>query len=158
MSSGVFHQIVMIGATWIFVFLIWGRLVKAFGGIETFIDIGMWIGNRLKSGVVQSAIVSSMIMGPISGSPMANARVTGSFTISLMEKWEIRSETAAIIESVASTGGLVMPPVMGAVAFVMASFLNTNYWTIILAATLPASFTTYLSHYRSTSSRRNPAT
>jgi TRAP transporter 4TM/12TM fusion protein len=136
--SGVYHFILQIGATWIFIFVIWAGIVEEFGGLESFIDIGFIVGGRFKSGIAQVATVSSMIMGSITGSPMANIVVTGSFTIPLMKERGIKSEVAAAIETVASTGGMVLPPVMGSVAFLMASFLDIPYGEVIVAAAVPA--------------------
>lgn len=137
-NSGVYHLLFDIGATWIFVFIVWAGIVEELEGLETFFELGFMIGNRFKSGIAQTAVVSSMIMGSISGSPMANSVVTGSFTIPLMKKRGLAPKTAAAIESVASTGGMVLPPVMGTVAFLMTTFLNVSYGHIILVAALPA--------------------
>lgn len=137
-NSGVFHLLFHIGATWIFIFLIWSGIVEELGGLETFFNIGFIVGNKFRSGVAQTAVIASMIMGSISGSPMANSIVTGSFTIPLMKKRGIDSPKAAAIESVASTGGMVLPPVMGSVAFLMTTFLNVSYGHIIVVAALPA--------------------
>lgn len=138
LSGGVFHLIFHIGATWIFIFLVWAGIVEEFGGLRTFINIGFWIGQKFKSGVTQTAVVASMIMGSISGSPMANSAVTGSFTIPLMKEEGIPARTAGAIEATASTGGMIMPPVMGSVAFLMANFLEYSYGEIIIIAALPA--------------------
>jgi len=137
-ESGVYGFIVRIGATWIFVFLIWAGLVEEYGGLQTFLDIGFLVGKRFESGIAQTAVVSSMIMGSISGSPMANSVVTGSFTIPLMKERGIAPKTAGAIEATASTGGMILPPIMGAVAFLMANFLNMSYGNIIVIAALPA--------------------
>lgn len=137
-NSGVYHILFHIGATWIFVFLIWAGIVEEMGGLQTFFDIGFLIGSRFKSGIAQTAVVSSMIMGSISGSPMANSIVTGSFTIPLMKERGIAPKTAAAVESIASTGGMVLPPVMGSVAFLMTTFLNVSYGHIIVVAAIPA--------------------
>jgi TRAP transporter 4TM/12TM fusion protein len=136
--TGVYHTILQIGATWIFVFVIWAGIVEAFGGLDSFMDIGFLVGKRFKSGIAQTAVVSSMIMGSISGSPMANIVVTGSFTIPMMKDRGLDSNTAAAIETVASTGGMILPPIMGSVAFLMVSFLGVSYGHIILAGALPA--------------------
>jgi TRAP transporter 4TM/12TM fusion protein len=136
--NGVYHLITQIGATWILVFLLWAGIVEEMGGLETFFDIGFLIGNRFKSGIAQTAVVSSMIMGSISGSPMANAAVTGSFTIPLMKDRGLDGKDAGAIEAVASTGGMILPPIMGSVAFLMANFLGRSYGEIIIIAAIPA--------------------
>ncbi|MGM0590136.1 MAG: TRAP transporter permease [Halobacteriota archaeon] len=136
--TGVYQMIFQIGATWVFVFVIWAGIVEEFGGLDSFMDIGFLVGRRFKSGIAQTAVVSSMIMGSISGSPMANIVVTGSFTIPLMKERGIEADTAASIETVASTGGMILPPIMGSVAFLMVSFLGITYGHVIIAAALPA--------------------
>lgn len=137
-QGGVYHLITQIGATWILIFLLWAGIVEEMGGLETFFDIGFLIGKRFKSGIAQTAVVSSMIMGSISGSPMANAAVTGSFTIPLMKERGLSGRDAAAIEAVASTGGMILPPIMGSVAFLMANFLGKSYGDIIVIAAIPA--------------------
>lgn len=137
-QGGVYHLITQIGATWILIFLLWAGIVEEMGGLETFFEIGFLIGQRFKSGIAQTAVVSSMIMGSISGSPMANAAVTGSFTIPLMKERGLSGRDAGAIEAVASTGGMILPPIMGSVAFLMANFLGKSYADIIIIAAIPA--------------------
>jgi TRAP transporter 4TM/12TM fusion protein len=138
LEGGTYHLLVSLVATWVFVFIIWAGLVEEYGGLELFFDVGFLIASRFKSGVAQTAVVTSMIMGSINGSPMANAVVTGSFTIPLMKERGFPGRTAAAVESVASTGGMILPPVMGTVAFLMANFLNVSYAHIVTVAALPA--------------------
>ena len=134
----MYQLLVSLVATWVFVFVIWAGLVEEYGGLETFFDVGVLVAKRVKSGVAQTAVVTSMIMGSVNGSPMANAVVTGSFTIPLMKEQGFSSRTAAAVESAASTGGMVLPPVMGTVAFLMANFLDVSYGHIVAVAALPA--------------------
>lgn len=136
--AGVYHTISVIGATWIFVFLIWAGIIEEMDFLEVLFDIGFLFGSLMKSGVAQTAVVASMLMGSITGSPMANIAVTGSFTIPLMKERGLVGRVAGGIESVASTGGMVMPPIMGSVAFIMANFLGISYGDVIISAALPA--------------------
>ncbi|RQG95442.1 TRAP transporter permease [Natrarchaeobius chitinivorans] len=136
--TGVYHMISQIGGTWIFIFLLWAGLIEELDFLEVLFDIGFLFGSLVKSGVAQTAVVASMLMGSITGSPMANIAVTGSFTIPLMKERGLSGRLAGAIESCASTGGMVLPPIMGSVAFIMANFLGIPYADIIIAAAIPA--------------------
>lgn len=136
--TGVYHTVSQIGATWIFVFLIWAGIIEEMEFLDVLFDVGFLFGKLVKSGVAQTAVVASMLMGSITGSPMANIAVTGSFTIPLMKERGLDGRVAGAIESVASTGGMVLPPIMGSVAFIMANFLGVSYGEIIISAALPA--------------------
>lgn len=136
--TGVYHTISQIGATWIFIFLIWAGIIEEMEFLDVLFDIGFLFGKLVKSGVAQTAVIASMLMGSITGSPMANIAVTGSFTIPLMKERGLDGRVAGAIESVASTGGMVLPPIMGSVAFIMANFLGVSYGDIIISAALPA--------------------
>lgn len=136
--SGVYDNIFQISATYVFIFIIWASLVQTFGGLNAFINLATRIGNRTKSGISQTAVVASMFMGSINGSTIANIAVTGSFTIPLMKRRGLRSNVAGAIETVASTGGMILPPVMGSVAFLMAVFLPYSYGEIIVMAAIPS--------------------
>lgn len=136
--EGVFGFIPKIGATWVAIFLIYGGLLDAYGAQDVFSKIGRVVSARMSSGVAQFAVVTSAFMGMITGVSAANTATTGSFTIPLMKRNGLRGTTAGAIESVASSGGQVMPPIMGASAFVMASILSVSYVRILQAALLPA--------------------
>ncbi len=111
-----------------------------FGGGELFVDIAYSLTGRLRGGPAKAAVVSSALMGTISGSAVANVVTTGAFTIPLMKKNGYKPESAGAIEAVASSGGQIMPPVMGAGAFLMAEMTGISYSNICLAAAIPALF------------------
>ncbi|WP_256302093.1 TRAP transporter permease [Haloarchaeobius salinus] len=136
--DGFYGQLTRLVAAWLSLFLLYAGLLNAYGGFDLMIRLAVYTSKYVRSGVAQSAVISSMIIGSINGSTAANTAMTGSFTIPLMKKNGLRSETAGGIESVASTVGQVLPPVMGAGAFVMASLLGTDYGSIVIAGTLPA--------------------
>ncbi|MFC7157076.1 TRAP transporter permease [Halomarina halobia] len=135
---GLFGFLPGVGAQWIVIFLVYASLLIEFGALRLAMDFGRRMNRHLQSGVPQLAVVTSFIMGSISGSAAANTATTGAVTIPLMKSYGMDGETAAAIESNASSGGQVLPPVMGASAFVMASFLNIRYLDVIVGALLPA--------------------
>jgi TRAP transporter 4TM/12TM fusion protein len=119
-------------------FLIFGVTLQATGGGKFFMDLALSLMGRMRGGPAKVAVVSSAFMGSISGSVISNIITTGSVTIPTMKKSGYDSETAAAIETCSSTGGVLMPPVMGATAFIMASFLSVPYVEIVIAAAIPA--------------------
>ncbi|WP_418280635.1 TRAP transporter permease [Halorubrum sp. DTA98] len=135
--NGVFGIVTQSGARWVFVFLVYAGLIKAMGGLNLFLQIGFRAGKHMSSGVSQIAVLSSLIIGSISGSAPANTALTGSFTIPMMKERGIAGKTAAAIESVASSGGQIMPPVMGIVAFIMADLLGISYTDVIIMGAIP---------------------
>ncbi|WP_254537999.1 TRAP transporter permease [Halomarina litorea] len=136
--SGTYGFILGVGTTWVAIFIIFAGMAKTFGALDYILDAGQSVGKRMRSGVVQVAVVSSMAMGSITGSAAANTATTGSFTIPMMQRQGVRDDFAAAIESVASSGGQMMPPVMGVAAFIMADILQVGYVRIIQAAIIPA--------------------
>ncbi|AQL44251.1 hypothetical protein BV210_16695 [Halorientalis sp. IM1011] len=136
--TGAFGFIMEIGATWVAIFIMFAGLAREFGALDVILGLGQKLGKNLKSGVVHVAIISSMAMGSITGSAAANAATTGSFTIPMMKDQGVRKDFAAAIESVASSGGQIMPPVMGVAAFLMADILGVAYVRVIQAAIIPA--------------------
>lgn len=136
--QGIFGNIVMIGATWVAIFIVFAGIIQAYGGLDFIQDIGLSFASRFKSGAAQVAIISSMLMGSVTGSSAANTAATGSFTIPLMKRSNIEEDTAAAIESIASTGGQVLPPVMGAASFLMAELTGIPYSDIIIIGIIPA--------------------
>ena len=136
--SGTYGFILGVGATWVAVFIIFAGMAKACGALRFILDGGQRLGRRMRSGVVQVAVIASMAMGSITGSAAANTATTGSFTIPMMKEQGVRPDFAAAIESVASSGGQMMPPVMGVAAFIMADILQVSYVRIIQAALVPA--------------------
>lgn len=137
-TEGLFGTPLAASATFVVTFLIFGAFLEAFGGGKIFIDLGNVVAGRARGGPAKVAIVSSSFMGTISGSALANVATTGVFTIPLMKKMGYRPHVAGAVESVASTGGMIMPPIMGIVAFIMAEFTGISYTTIIISATIPA--------------------
>jgi len=136
--QGVYGSISRIIATWVALFLLYAGLMRGFGAFELIMRIGLRSANYVRSGVALSAVTSSIIIGSITGSQAANTAITGSFTIPLMKETGMKGETAGAIESVASTGGQIMPPIMGAAAFVMASLLGITYVEVLVAGIIPA--------------------
>ncbi len=122
----------------IFYFVLFGVFYSAIGGGRFFIDIGLRLGGRRSGGAAKAAIISSSLMGSISGSAVANASTTGTFTIPLMRRTGSSAHQAAGVEAIASTGGQLMPPIMGISAFVMAEILQLPYARIALAGLIPA--------------------
>ena len=137
-GSGVFGVIVEVSATFIVIFMILAGLLEAYGALEYFVQVGTLIGKRVRSGLAQMTTVASMGIGSVNGSAAANAATTGAFTIPLLKRHGLDRDTAAAFESVASSGGQIMPPIMGAAAFIMAEITGTSYLTIIVVGFLPA--------------------
>ena len=136
--NGFFGFITQIVAAWLALFLLLAGLLETYGAFDMMIRASVKVSKYIESGVAQSAVVSSMIIGSINGSTAANTAITGSFTIPLMKKHGMRNESAGAIEAVASTVGQVLPPVMGAAAFIMASLLNISYLDVAIAGVIPA--------------------
>jgi TRAP transporter 4TM/12TM fusion protein len=136
--TGVFGPILDISASFIVLFMIFGGMLDASGAGKFFIDFAMSIGGKTKSGPAQAAIISSGLVGSINGSAVANVATTGVFTIPLMKKCGYSKEMAGAVESVASTGGMIMPPVMGVGAFVMSGITGIAYTKIAVSALIPA--------------------
>jgi TRAP transporter 4TM/12TM fusion protein len=137
-TEGIFGIPLGVSATYIFLFLLLGAFAKRTGLGDLFIDLALSLTGRTTGGPAKAAVVSSGLMGSISGSSVANTVTTGSFTIPLMKKVGYNSQFAAAVEAAASTGGQIMPPIMGAAAFIMAEFIGVPYVTIAKAAILPA--------------------
>jgi TRAP transporter 4TM/12TM fusion protein len=133
MAMGVFTLVLI-------PFLTFAAFVRATGVGDFFMDVALAIAGRTRGGPAKVAVVSSALFGTISGSAMANVATTGMITIPLMKKVGYKPEMAGAVEAAASTGGQIMPPVMGASAFLMADFLGVPYWTIVKAAVVPAIF------------------
>lgn len=132
---GTIHRIM---ASEVALFLLYAGLMRGYGAFDLILRAALRSTKYIKSGVGQAAVTASIIIGSITGSQAANTAITGSFTIPLMKEHGMRSDTAGGVESVASSGGQIMPPVMGAAAFVMASILGTTYLTVVIAGIIPA--------------------
>ena len=127
-----------VSATFVFMFILFGSILDKTGVGRFFIDLAFGLTGHLKSGPAMTAVVASGFMGSISGSSVANTVTTGAFTIPLMKKTGYKPYFAGAVEAAASTGGQIMPPVMGAAAFIMAEFTSIPYVHIIIAAAIPA--------------------
>lgn len=136
--GGVYGSLNELMAAWIALFLLYAGLMQAYGAFDLIFRISHKVSKHIRSGVAQSAVVASMLIGSVNGSGTANAGITGSITIPLMKDGGLSGETAGGIESVASTGGQILPPIMGAGAFLMAALIGMPYSDIILAALVPA--------------------
>jgi TRAP transporter 4TM/12TM fusion protein len=137
-TEGIFGLPIGVAATFVYVFVLFGAVLEATGGGNFFIDLAYALTGRFSGGPAKTAVVASGFMGSVSGSAVGNVVATGSFTIPMMKRVGYRPHVAGAIEAAASTGGQLMPPIMGAGAFLMAEFTNTSYLTIIKVALVPA--------------------
>lgn len=137
-NEGIFGVAVGVSATFIFMFILFGAFLSHSGGARFFNDLALALTGRTPGGPAKMAIFASGLLGTINGSSIANVATTGAFTIPLMKETGYTPEEAGAIEACASTGGQLMPPIMGAGAFIMSEFLNVPYMTIITAALIPA--------------------
>jgi len=156
-TQGIFSSTAHTFATTISIFVIFGQLINISGGGQFFLDISLSLMGKRKGGPAKAAVLGSGIFGMISGVAVANVMTTGTITIPMMKRMGYKPEFAAAVETVASVGGAIMPPVMGILAFVMADFLGIPYWSIVKAAIIPG-LLYYLSVYLQVSfrsSRRN---
>lgn len=137
-TDGVFGTAVGVSATLISIFVIFGAFLSVTGCGQWFIEIADLVAGRATGGPAKIAVIASSLMGAVSGSAAGNVATTGTFTIPLMIKAGFSRVQAGAIEAVASTGGTILPPLMGAGAFVMAEMLGVQYSTIAIAAIMPA--------------------
>lgn len=137
-TTGVFSTPLGVSATFIFLFILFGKFLEVSGAGQFFIDLSVSAMGRYRGGPAKVAVVASAIMGTISGSAVANTVTTGAFTIPMMKKTGYKGHFAGAVESVASTGGQITPPIMGASAFIIASYLGVPYIEIAIAAIIPA--------------------
>lgn len=137
-TRGLYGMVTGISATVIAIFVIYGAVLLRTGGGQTFMDLATVLGGRTVGGGAKVATISSAFFGSVSGSAAANVATTGAFTIPLMKKLGYRPAFAGAVEAVASTGGQIMPPIMGAGAFIMAELLGVSYLSIMVAALIPA--------------------
>lgn len=142
-KEGVFGIPLGVSATYIYLFVFFGAMLDRCGGGKFLIDLALALTGRLRGGPAKASIVGSALMGTISGSAVANVVTTGAITIPLMKRNGYRPHFAAAVEAAASSGGQLMPPVMGATAFVIAEFVGRPYQEIALSAVIP-SFLFYL--------------
>lgn len=137
-TEGIWGLPTGVAATFVFVFILFGSFLERTGGGDFFINLAYALTGRMTGGPAKTAILASGFMGSVSGSAVANVVTTGSFTIPMMKKVGYKPHVAGAIEAAASTGGQIMPPIMGAGAFLMAEFTNTSYLYIVKIAIIPA--------------------
>ncbi|WP_264875428.1 TRAP transporter permease [Vibrio agarivorans] len=137
-TNGVYGAPLAIAAGVVFIFVLFGAFLQVTGAGNFFIDAAFAIAGKYRGGPAKASVISSAALGSISGSAIANTVTTGSLTIPMMKKLGYKPEQAAGIEAAASTGGQIMPPVMGAGAFVMAQFTGIPYSEILIVSLMPA--------------------
>ena len=137
-GHGIFGLPLRVAVETILAFVIIGALISASGAGNWFLNLALSLTGKRRGGPAKAAVVASAMFGSISGSPSANAASTGILTIPLMTRLGYKPKFAAGVESVASPSGLILPPVMGAIAFVMAEWIGVSYSTIVVAAIIPA--------------------
>lgn len=135
--DGVFGIPTLVSATFIFLFVLFGAVMLHGGLLRFFTDVALAVAGRTRGGAGKVAVISSGLFGTVNGSAIANAVTTGAFTIPLMKRAGYRPEFAAGVEACASMGGQLIPPVMGAAAFIMAETLGVPYWSVAVSATIP---------------------
>ncbi|MBA2779059.1 TRAP transporter permease [Billgrantia kenyensis] len=137
-QEGIFGLPLGVAATFIFVFVLFGAFLESTGAGKFFIDMAYAATGRQRGGPAKAAVIASAGMGSISGSAIANVVTTGAFTIPLMKRLGYKPHQAGGIEAAASTGGQIMPPLMGAGAFLIAEYTNTPYLDVVKVSILPA--------------------
>ena len=137
-SEGLFGPIATISSTYVFMFILFAAFLLKSGAGDFIVDLSSAVAGRFTGGTGHVAVFSSALMGTISGSAVANTVSTGSITIPMMKKAGFRGTFAAAVEAAASTGGQIMPPIMGAGAFIMAQMTHIPFVTIIAVSVLPA--------------------
>jgi TRAP transporter 4TM/12TM fusion protein len=137
-TEGIYGTPIYVSAAYIFIFVVFAAFLEKAGMIALFNDFALGLVGAWRGGPAQVCVLSSALMGTISGSGVANVVASGQFTIPLMKRFGFRSAFAGAVEATSSMGGQIMPPVMGAVAFIMAETLNVPYAEIVKAAIIPA--------------------
>ncbi|WP_019138868.1 TRAP transporter permease [Peptoniphilus timonensis] len=137
-TEGIMGTPLGVSSTFVFMFILFGSFLDKTGVGEFFIDFAYALTGSTRSGPAMTSVLSSGLMGSISGSSVANTVTTGAFTIPLMKSVGYKPHYAGAVEATASTGGQIMPPVMGAAAFIMADFTGFPYISIVKAAIIPA--------------------
>ncbi|MEE8332468.1 MAG: TRAP transporter large permease subunit, partial [Alphaproteobacteria bacterium] len=137
-DAGIFGLPLGIAANIVIVFLVFGAMMERAGASRWFMDMALALTGWSRGGPAKAAVVASAMFGSISGSPSGNCATTGVFTIPMMKKIGYTPAFAAGVEAVASTGGIILPPVMGAIAFIMAEWIEVSYTAIVIAAAAPA--------------------
>jgi TRAP transporter 4TM/12TM fusion protein len=137
-TEGIYGTPTYVSSSYIFLFILFGAFLEQAGMIRLFTDFALGLFGHRRGGPAKVAVVSSALMGTINGSGVANVVTTGQFTIPLMKRFGYRAAFAGGVEATSSMGGQIMPPVMGAVAFIMSETINVPYVEICIAATIPA--------------------
>ena len=137
-TSGVMNTPINVCAKYIVVFIIFGAFLERTGIAQFFIDLANSVAGASAGGPAKVAVISSALCGMVSGSSVGNTVTTGSVTIPMMKKTGYKAEFAGAVEAAASTGGQIMPPIMGAAAFLMAEYMGVSYATVAVTAILPA--------------------
>ncbi|MDD3347238.1 TRAP transporter permease [Oscillibacter sp.] len=137
-TTGVMNTPINVCAKYIVVFIIFGAFLERTGIAQFFISLANSIAGASAGGPAKVAVISSALCGMVSGSSVGNTVTTGSVTIPMMKKTGYKAEFAGAVEAAASTGGQIMPPIMGAAAFLMAEYMNVSYATVAVTAILPA--------------------
>jgi TRAP transporter 4TM/12TM fusion protein len=137
-TEGIFGSTLGVSASYVMLFVVFGAFMERSGTGQLFMDFALAITGHTAGGPGKVSVVSSSLFGTVSGSAVANVMVDGPMTIPLMKRSGFKPHFAAAVEATASTGGQIMPPVMGAAAFVMAEFLAVSYFQVTLWAVIPA--------------------
>jgi TRAP transporter 4TM/12TM fusion protein len=137
-AEGFWGMIIGIVSTIVAGFVIFGAFLRALGASQFFNDIALAVAGSMRGGAAKASVIASTFFGTISGSTAANVATTGQITIPLMKETGYGKNYAGAVEATASLGGMFMPPVMGATAFLIAEFLQMSYWSVCVAAFLPA--------------------
>ncbi|MDB4443847.1 TRAP transporter fused permease subunit [bacterium] len=138
LEQGIYGGILGLSANYLFLLILFGSLLHGFGGMRFVIGIARWVGSKLKSGPAAVAVLGSSLLGSMTGSTVANISITGTFTIPMMKSVGYSPAQAGAVEAASSNGGQIMPPIMGATAFVMAGYIGIPYINIAKAALIPA--------------------
>jgi len=139
-GAGIFGSILQVSAVFMFLFMLFAALVEACGATEFFNQLGKLIALRFKSGPALAAVLTSGLIGSVTGQAGANVTITGSYTIPAMKRVGYMPYQAGAIEAAASTGGPIIPPIMGVAAFLITAITGVSYAKVITIATLPALF------------------
>ena len=137
-AEGIFGIPLGVAATFVFIFVLFGAFLEVTGAGKFFIDLAYALTGRQRGGPAKAAVLASAGMGSVSGSAIANVVTTGAFTVPLMKRMGYRPAQAGGIEAAASTGGQIMPPLMGAGAFLISEFTQVPYVDIVLVSIFPA--------------------
>jgi TRAP transporter 4TM/12TM fusion protein len=137
-TEGIFGIPLSVSATYVILFILFGAFVERSGTGKLFMDSSMSVAGHTAGGPAKVAVITSGLFGTISGSAVANVMTTGTFTIPMMSRLGYKPAFSGAVEAVASTGGQIMPPIMGAAAFVMAEFLGASYLEVATYALIPA--------------------